>query len=283
MGRRRASKVPETVLELRDYLINIGIEVVMEYHTALAIEEKNLPIIEGSELHNHCDLLILVGGDGSLINAAHIAVSQNLPVVGINRGRIGFLTDIHPDEKEKLAQVLQGDYIIEKRSLLEMSVDINGETFTRIALNDTVLSPSSAAHMMDFELHINNEFVSMIRADGMIVATPTGSTAYALSAGGPIIQPRLDAMVLVPMFPHTLTSRPIVIPDSEAVSLIIDQQNDTEPFISTDGQEKIAVPLGSVITIKKYQHHLKLIHPKDYDYFSTLREKLGWNHYKKRS
>ena len=283
MGRRRASKVPETVVELRDYLQSIGVTVVLEHHTGVAIEEKNLPLIESSELHHHCDLLIIVGGDGSLINAAHIAIKQNLPVVGINRGRIGFLTDIHPDEKEKLQQVIAGHYKMERRPLLEMSLTVDGERVSRLALNDVVLSPSSNAHMMDFQLKINNEFVSMIRADGMIAATPTGSTAYALSAGGPIIQPNLNAIVLVPMFPHTLTSRPIVVPDSETISLVIDAENDAEPFISTDGQEKISVPLGSTIEIKKYNNELHLIHPEDYEYFSTLREKLGWNHYKKRA
>ena len=283
MGRRRASKIPETVLRLRDFLKTLAVEVVIEYHTGVAIEETELPLIDPSELSKHCDLIILVGGDGSMINAAHIAVKQDLPVVGINRGRTGFLTDIHPDEEKKLAEVISGKYKCEERSLLEMTLTSQTETIKRIALNDVVLFPGAAAHMIDFELRINREFVCTFRADGMIAATPTGSTAYALSAGGPILQPDLNAIVLVPMFPHSLSSRPIVIPGNETVELSIDPHNDIESFVSTDGQDKIAVTASHTLSIARYEKNLRLIHPTDYDYFATLREKLGWNHYKIRS
>ena len=273
MGRRRVSNIPETVQKLRDFLISQNVAVVMEMHTGQAIQEKTLPLIETSALKDHCDLIILVGGDGSMINAAYVAITQNLPVLGVNRGRIGFLTDIHSEELSKITAVLQGEYQLEERILLEAKLPGH----QRIALNDIVLLPGDAARMIDFELFINDQFVCNQRADGLIIATPTGSTAYALSAGGPLIEPDTDALVLVPMFPYTLSSRPLVIPTTSKMEVVISARNETAPYASSDGQEKIPLPPGTRIQIQTHSKRLQLIHPKDYDYFSTLREKLGWN------
>lgn len=283
MGRRRASNIPETVIELRNFLQTLEVETVIEYHTALAINEQQLPIIDSHDLSKHADLIILVGGDGSLINAAHIAVKQDLPVVGINRGRLGFLTDIAPNELDKLKAVISGRYQIEQRSLLQVTFESDSGQQQRMALNDIVLFPGNAAHMMNYELRVNDQYLTKLLADGLICSTPTGSTAYALSAGGPIIQPNMAAMLIVPMFPHTLTSRPIVLPDNQEVEILISENNDDDAYLSTDGQEKIQVNAGSRLTIAKYPQQLKLVHPEDYNYFITLREKLGWNHLYRRS
>lgn len=285
MGRRRASRIPETVIALRDFLQSLAVQTVLEKHTGLAINETQLPLIEPEDLAKHADLILLVGGDGSMINAAHVAISQHLPVLGINRGRVGFLTDIHPSEFDKIAAVLSGHYSQESRTLLSTDIHTKDKAIltSRIALNDVVLSCGVATHMMDFDIHVDSDFMATQRADGLIVATPTGSTAYSLSAGGPIINPKINAVSLVPMFPHTLSSRPIILPGGCVIDIHVLPQIDISPQISCDGQEKFDVPIDAHITIRQLPEQLMLIHPQDYKYFETLRMKLGWHHYKKRS
>ncbi len=277
LGRQRVEGIEETLLALKDYLLNYPIEVVLEPDTAELIPDANVPIYPKDLLCKNCDLIIVVGGDGSMLNAAHIAVEYNLPVLGINRGRLGFLTDIRPDELQKVDEVLSGQYLEEERFLLEAKIiHPDGEILETIALNDVVLLPGNIAHMIEFEVHINNQMICYQRADGIIVATPTGSTAYALSGGGPILHPQLDAIVLVPMFPHTLSSRPIVVKGDSEIKIILAPSNEACPRVSCDGQDRIPLAPGGQITIKKMGRALRLIHPLDYNYFQTLREKLGW-------
>lgn len=277
LGRQRVEGIEETLLAVKDYLLNYPIEVVLEPDTAELIPNANIPICPKELLCKSCDLIIVVGGDGSLLNAAHIAVEYELPVLGINRGRLGFLTDIRPDELSKIDDVLSCKYMEEQRFLLEATITHpNGKTKNAIALNDVVLLPGNIAHMIEFEVHINHQMICHQRADGIIVATPTGSTAYALSGGGPILHPQLDAVVLVPMFPHTLSSRPIVVKADSVISIVLSTSIEASPRVSCDGQERIPLEPGGIITIKKKQKKLRLIHPLDYNYFQTLREKLGW-------
>ncbi|EKD45091.1 MAG: inorganic polyphosphate/ATP-NAD kinase, partial [uncultured bacterium] len=188
-------------------------------------------------------------------------------------GQLGFLTDIHPDHLEKIADVLNGKLLLEKRFLLQATLS---RKILGMALNDVVLLPGDTAQLIEFDTLINGNLVCEQRADGMIIATPTGSTAYALSAGGPILHPQLNAIALVPMFPHTLSSRPIVVEGDARIELIIRESNETSPCISCDGQTKISVKPGDRIQIQKTKKSLRLIHPNDYDYYATLREKLGW-------
>ncbi len=235
--------------------------------------KNQLPTFSDQQIPAIIDLMIVIGGDGSLINAAHCALPRNLPVLGINRGRLGFLTDIHPTELSKIGDVLAGNYFAEKRFLLNATHE---NTPLGIALNDVVLLPGDSTQLIEFDIHINDQFMCQQRADGLIIATPTGSTAYALSGGGPILHPHLNAIVLVPMFPHTLSSRPIVVEGDAKIELFIRNQNETSPCISCDGQHRIKVEPGSRISITKHENTLQLIHPKNYGYFETLREKLGW-------
>lgn len=241
--------------------------------TYLRQKKCDVTHIEDNHLPKGIDLMIVVGGDGSMLNAARLAASRHIPVLGINRGALGFLTDIHPDHLEKIGDVLAGNYLIEKRFLLHASL---GKKELGVALNDVVLLPGDTARMIEFELRINNEKVCQQRADGLIVATPTGSTAYALSGGGPILHPSLNAIALVPMFPHMLSSRPIVIDGDAKIELVVCKQEEVSPYVSCDGQKSIAVFPGDRIQIKKHGEALQLLHPADYDYFATLREKLGW-------
>jgi len=277
MGRPGVPGVPATLLALMDYLQSLNIELMVEKTTSPMMGKHKLNVINSNKIPDSCDLIIVVGGDGSLLNAAHIALPHHLPVLGINRGRLGFLTDIHPDELTKISAILNGHYQEEKRFLLETKLIHKEKIISEnVALNDVVLLPGDVAQMIEFDVFVNDEFVCTQRADGIIVATPTGSTAYALSGGGPIMHPSLNAVVLVPMFPHTLSSRPVVIDADNRIDICISDNNETSPYVSCDGQTRVAIPPGGKIQIQKKPELLRLIHPMDYHYFSTLREKLGW-------
>ena len=261
----RANKqVSDTLHAVKNYLIQQKVAVCIEKDTADILQETTLPIFTEENIPAGVDLMIVVGGDGSLLHAAHCALPTGIPVLGINRGKLGFLTDIHPAQLDKIGEVLSGKYHSEERFLLQTSYGF--------ALNDVVLLPGSP-QLIEFDIHINGQFVCQQRADGLIVATPTGSTAYALSGGGPIVHPALNAIVLVPMFPHTLSNRPIVVEGNAGIELVISKNNVTNPMISCDGSEPVPIDR---IQITQHPKKLVLIHPIDYDYFGTLREKLGW-------
>lgn len=278
MGRQRKEDITDTLLALKNLLKQRHLSMVIENETANYLPKDNLPIYSRDELGKHCDLIIVVGGDGSLLNAARTAMDHHTPVLGINRGRLGFLTDIRPAELEtKVSEVLEGKFIEEKRFLLDIQIKQKNKLLAQaIALNDAVLTPGNIAHMIEFATLINNEFMLSQYADGLIIATPTGSTAYALSGGGPILHPQLDAIVLVPMFPHTLSARPIVLAGNSTITIEIADTNETAPRLSCDGQALVTVPLGAHIHIHKKPEQLRLIHPVDYKYFETLRAKLHW-------
>lgn len=277
MGRTGIEGIPDTLMALKDYLLSLNKEVVLEENAAQMMNDHDLKTLPASKLNQHADLLIVVGGDGSMLNAAHIAVPQDLPVLGVNRGRLGFLTDIHPHDLTKIDIILNGHYQEEHRFLLETIVEEKNKSIgSDMGLNDVVLLPGDIAHMIEFDIYINDEFVCSHRADGLIVATPTGSTAYALSGGGPIMHPQLDAIALVPMFPHTLSSRPIVVQGTNKIRIYISENNDASPYLSCDGQSRMVVPPGGSIKIEKKSEQLRLIHPEDYNYYDTLRKKLDW-------
>lgn len=220
------------------------------------------------------DLIIVVGGDGSLLHAAQDVLEHDVPLLGINRGRLGFLTDIRPESMaEKVRAILSGNYIEESRFLLQAT---RNQKTTMCALNDIVVSSSDYARMLSYEIYIDGRFVCSEQGDGLIVSTPTGSTAYALSAGGPIVHPKLDAMVLVSMCSHTLGNRPVVIPGSEAVCIKILKYQTSPPHVSADGMDFGEVSLDDELTISKYDKSIRLVHPEDYDYFSNVRSKLYW-------
>lgn len=275
-GRQRAGSegFSQTLNTLVDFLKDRGVALSVETETAAALKNNSLPTIAIDQLKDQCDLMIVIGGDGSLLHGAHSAVLQDIPVIGINRGSLGFLTDIAPNDiHTQLGDVLHGNYRVESRFLLKTTLE-NGESHN--ALNDVVLMPGNVAQMLEFDIEIGGEIVSHQRADGLIVATPTGSTAYALSGGGPIIHPSLDAVVLVPMFPHTLSSRPIVVGANSIITVRVSGNSETDPLISCDGGKTISIASGSSFTISKFSKALTLIHPTQYNYYETLRSKLKW-------
>ena len=279
MGRVKNPGVTATLKALIDYLHSLNQTVLIDAETALSLQDTACTCVSKEAIGEQCDLLIVVGGDGSLLHAAHTVIHNEIPILGVNRGRLGFLTDIHPTELEKIKAILDGDYILEKRFLLNATVEYHGNVLGQhAALNEVALIPDSVPHMYEFEIYIDDQFVCSQDSDGVIIATPTGSTAYALSGGGPILHPSLDAIVIVPMFPHTLSIRPIVIKGSQRLTIVVTPNNTATPRITCDGQAFISTPPGSHITISKKSHHLHLIHPIDYDYYETLRSKLHWGH-----
>jgi len=278
IGRMGSVQVVESLRQLKQYLTSNNYHVIIEEDTSSMLPGHGLQVASKKLLGEICDLVIVVGGDGSLLGAARELAKSKIPLLGVNRGRLGFLTDISPaDLEERLEKVLQGEYIEETRFLLDGHVERNGQPFGfGTALNDVVLHPGKSTRMIGFDLYIDGHFVYSQRSDGLIVATPTGSTAYSLSAGGPIMHPKLDAVVLVPMFPHTLSSRPIVVDGKSEIKLVIGETNETYPQISFDGQMNIACAPGDIIRITKKPFKIKLIHPLDHNFYATCRDKLGW-------
>lgn len=256
---------------------------VLEAETAALITDATMvsaaqQIMDMETLGQVCDLVIVVGGDGSLLRGARALAEYDVPLLGVNRGRLGFLTDITPEDIEnKVDEVLSGKFKSEQRFLLDMEVKRQGQTIaTADALNDVVLHPGQFIHMLQFEISVDGVFVTSQRSDGVIVATPTGSTAYSLSGGGPILHPTLDAIVVVPMNPHTLSSRPIVVAGDSAISIVVGEHNRAEPMVTCDGHSHVDVQTGDEICIRKKPHRLELLHPLDYNFYERCRSKLGW-------
>lgn len=276
MGRLSNPGVKETLKHLITYLKNLNQNLLIEEETAHSLDHPDIPIVTPENL-SECNLLIVVGGDGSLLHAAHFAVDHNVPVLGINRGSLGFLTDISPNELEKIGEILQGQYNLEQRFLLGSVIELENKIIGKDdALNEVAIIPDTIPHMIEFEIYVDDQFVCSQNSDGIIIATPTGSTAYALSGGGPILHPQLDAVVLVPMFPHTLSSRPIVVEGNRSITILVSKKKTISSRMSCDGRAYIKAPAGSKIIIKKKAKQLQLVHPLDYNYFQSLRSKLHW-------
>jgi NAD+ kinase len=269
--------VNESLHRLTDFLTTQNLEVVQDIDTAANFDIE-IPVLTRNKMGDTKDLLIVVGGDGSMLSAARMAIKVNIPVIGVNRGRLGFLTDILPHDIEtQMTAILAGNYEEERRFLLHTSIhDSETVYFEGDALNDVVLSRGRETHLVEFDVAVNNQLVGHFRSDGMILSTPTGSTAYALSAGGPIVHPQLNAIVLVPMFSHSLSSRPLVLNGEAKVQLYISECNEHELRISCDGHESRMVKPGQEVSIQKNDAQLRLLHPLEYHYYDTLRSKLGW-------
>jgi NAD+ kinase len=278
LGTLDLPEVKESLHKLEVFLVGQGRDVFYEKKTAEIVDWSVKNVLPISGFADYIDLGIIVGGDGSMLSASRKMASLGIPLLGINRGRLGFLTDISPDEIEaRVLSVLQGEYKQTRRFMLETEVTRNGELIGNgTAVNDIAMHPGMSARMMTFELYVDNEFVYSQRSDGLIVATPTGSTAYALSAGGPLLVPELDAIVVVPLNPHTLSSRPIALQGSAQIEVRVSTRNELQPVLTCDGQNDIATKPGDIITIKRHANGILLIHPKDNNFYSVCRSKLGW-------
>ncbi|MGB0893600.1 MAG: NAD(+) kinase [Parashewanella sp.] len=277
IGKPQHLGTNSTLIELYQWLHKQEIKVLVEERVAKDIDKK-VEAVDLLELGRRCDLAIVVGGDGNMLGAARVLSRFEIDVIGVNRGNLGFLTDLDPDDFEKgLSALLKGEYEVEQRFLLKAEVHRHGRLkSSNSAVNEAVLHPGKIAHMIEFEVYIDDKFMYSQRADGMIISTPTGSTAYSLSAGGAILTPNLDALILVPMFPHTLSCRPIVIDANSTIKLLVSPDNDDNLEVSCDGHVHLSVLPGDEIIIRRSSEHLNLIHPKGYNYFHVLRNKLGW-------
>ncbi len=230
------------------------------------------------ELGKTVDLLIVLGGDGTLLNTARSTADADTPILGINRGRLGFLVDISPaDIEQHLNDVLDGHFQDEHRFLIHADLTRNGETRSAgLAFNDVVIHKTDVARMIEIRTQVDGQFVNQHRADGILVSSPTGSTAYALSCGGPLLHPSLEALALVPICPHTLSDRPIVVGSSAIIDMEISDPNERHAQLTLDGQLMINLQGGDIITVSRQPGHVRLIHPAGYDYFNILRAKLNW-------
>lgn len=276
IGRQNNMDTRTTISNVIMHLEKKKISTVLEQDTAKILLNYKIPAVPKEDLHHNCELIIVIGGDGSMLSAARIAAKQNLPVIGINRGNLGFLTDIAPDNIEKIDAILAGDFYEEQRFLLVTEAKDCQQILQRnLALNDVVFLSYIAGDMLSFSVYVNNQFVCDYNADGLIISTPTGSTAHALSGGGPILTPDLEAITLVPMFSHNLNSRPIVVKSDSIIKVVFNSTDATELLVRCDGQVQTMLH-GGYIQIKKAEEKLRLLHPADYDYFETLRTKLHW-------
>lgn len=272
------------ISEVAKLLNNLGVEAYIDQNTAVGFNLEDVPIISRRYIRD-ADLIIVVGGDGSLLGAARSLVDFEVPMLGINRGHLGLLTDVSPHNLEKcLKKVVEGKYTTENRMLLDVRVfrrDEDGaeeQIGQSLAMNETVIHSGILAHMIVCRVNINGSFLYSLRADGIILGTPTGSTAYSLSAGGPIIEPHLDVLSLVPMFPQSLNCSPIIIPGKSSVEVEFEFKEDVPEWvnINCDGQVTIRADTKCIVCVRQHHTPLKLIHPEGYDYYNILRQKLGW-------
>ncbi|CAH0524918.1 NAD(+) kinase [Vibrio hippocampi] len=280
IGKPRAQQAIQTHKELFNWLTSKGYQVLVDDRLEeLLVDIPQQHFVGLVQIGNQADLAIVVGGDGNMLGAARVLSRFDIAVIGVNRGSLGFLTDLNPEGFEHaLESVLEGNYKEEKRFLLEAEVHRHGQVKSHnAALNEAVLHPGQVAHMIEFEVYIDEVFAFSQRSDGLIVSTPTGSTAYSLSGGGPILSTQLNAISLVPMFPHTLSSRPLVVDGNCRIKLVVSPDNRGTQEVSCDGQISLPVSPGDEIHIYQSPNHLKLIHPEEYNYYHVLRNKLGWS------
>jgi len=273
-----AETVRETLLVLFDYLKQRGCEVLADKTIPVSIN-CCFPSGTRDEISEQCDLAIIVGGDGTILSAVRSMTQGKVPLLGINAGRLGFLADISPETMQSsLDEILNGSYREEKRFLFESEViRDNRVIFHGDAFNDVVVHIRDVARMIEFETRIDNTFVNHQRADGIVVSTPTGSTAYALSAGGPILHATLDAVALVPISPHTLSSRPIVVSADSQIDILVCNTKGGIAQATCDGHISTDVYVGDHIKIRRKSPCVTLLHPKQHNYFEILRAKLHWS------
>jgi len=279
IGKKNANAdVGETLNNLSNYLIQRGLAVFVDDNTSKSTPMHNADVMTRQKMGEECDLVIVLGGDGTLLSVARSLARFDVPVIGVNLGTLGFLTDIPaPQVIERLADILDGKYMADQRMFLHVSIMRDGEEINEsIAFNDVVVHKWEEARMLEFETVIDGLYVNKQRSDGLIISTPTGSTAYALSGGGPIVQPSLNAFVLVPICPHTLSQRPLVINSNSKVELTISASGHARAQVTCDGQINLGVMAGDKISISRLDANITLIHPDDYSYYEILRAKLHW-------
>ena len=278
IGKYQSPDVAESVLSIARFLRDRGLAVLIEQGTASSIGgAHDFPVASYEHIGASADLAVVIGGDGTMLHTARRLIEHGVPLVGVNLGRLGFLTDIaRSSATERLAEILDGAFTAEDRFMLDVEVLRGGaRVFHTLALNDVVVNKGELGRMIEFELSIDEEFVYTQRSDGMIVSTPNGSTAYALSANGPILHPSVGGIALVPLCPHALTARPITLPDSCRIDIALLPPHDAR--VHFDGQTRFDLRAGDCVRLTRSSRSLRLLHPKGYSYFAMLRQKLHWS------
>lgn len=272
-------RLADTVRALVSYLHSRSVQVIVDEIAAGLLDSTDLNSQRREFMAQRCDLVIVIGGDGTLLHAARSLLSSGVPLLGINRGRLGFLVDVSPDNMAStLDEILAGHYKEEHRLLLQAEVVRDGETIAYSnAFNDVVVHVREVIRMIELETYVDGRYLNTQRADGLIIATPTGSTAYALSGGGPILHPSLNAIVLVPVCPHTLSNRPIVVDADSQITIEVCQDNNPPARVSFDGQDNVDLLPKDRIVIHRQSNEVRLIQPNGTDYFEILRAKLRWS------
>lgn len=288
IGRQDSPEAAGSIAALADFFHARGVSVLVETETAIQTEQLlgKAALAAGDcadfqRIGSQVDLAVVVGGDGTMLHAARQLARYDRPLVGINQGRLGFMTDIaRSDMLEAMTLLLDGKFMQEERLLLDTKVVFGGASATwqpqaNLAFNDVVIDKGAIGRMIEFELRVDDEFIFSARADGLIICTPTGSTAYALSANGPILHPKLGGIALVPLCPHALSNRPITLPDSARIEVKLVQGANARAHF--DGQETVDLMPGDSVRLVRSPHRVRLLHPPGYSYFAMLRQKLHWS------
>ena len=277
IGRYKSRDVAGPLLELGDFLASRGCAVFVDSETVAASGVQTFPAASYEEIGERADLAVVLGGDGSMLSAARELAPYGVPLVGVNQGRLGFMTDIAlGNMREAMDAIVNGRYALEERTMLRAVLERGGETlFSTLAMNDVVVSKGAAGRLIELLVNIDGQFMYDLRSDGLIVATPTGSTAYALSSNGPIIQPGVPAIAMVPISPHTLSNRPIAVSDAAAIEITIKRAPDAR--LHYDGHPQHELVEGDRVKLERAPRRARFVHPPGYDYFAMLREKLHWS------
>jgi NAD+ kinase len=277
IGRYKGRDVAEPLRALGRFLAERGCTVLVEQDTAAESGVADFPVVDFAGLGTRADLAVILGGDGSMLSAARALAPQGVPLVGVNQGRLGFMTDIALGAMtEAMGRILAGEHSLESRTMLAATVSRAGQSILAAnALNDIIVSKGGSGRLIEMIVRVDGQFVYDLRSDGIIVATPTGSTAYALSAGGPIIQPSVPALALVPICPHTLSNRPIAVGETATIELTLKRAADAR--LHFDGQPQFDLQEGDCVAVRRADHAVKLVHPPGYGYYAMLREKLRWS------
>ncbi len=277
-GKYQDDTVGTPLLRLARFLQGRGLSTIADENTARILPEAVGPAMPLEQLGKQVDLAIVVGGDGTLLHVGRSLAPYGVPVIGVNQGRLGFLTDIPLANMEReVGKILDGEYQAEQRLLLQADIERGGKTVQSArAFNDVIITKGSVARLIEYETYIGGQFVNSARGDGIIIATPTGSTAYAMSAGGPILHPTLPALALVPICPHTLSNRPIVVSSDAVIQIVLVGPMAGHAYVTFDGQLNYNLEERDRIHVRRAEHAVELLHPLARNHYDVLREKLGW-------
>jgi len=276
-GKRDDPKVTESLRDLAGHLLDRGRKVIADPSVAEGLEGVGVVVTEPALIADQASLMVAIGGDGTMLYAVTLVAGAEVPLLGINRGRLGFLTDVGTERMlDAVDEILRGRYIEERRIMLQATMTGTGDSPVGYALNDVVLQKRDTGRMIDFETWIDGRYVNTHGGDGLVVATPTGSTAYALSGGGPILHPDPDAIAMVPICPHTLSDRPLVVRAEAEIEIRVIERGDTHPEVTCDGHLLGVLTPETRLEVRRADHSAILIHPLDHDYFRILRSKLHW-------